>query len=42
MAHAKKLALTESEIVELEAIIRQRTKQAQIVDRSKMLLYNAY
>ena len=41
MAHAKKLALTESEIVELEAIIRQRTKQAQIVDRSKMLLYKS-
>lgn len=41
MAHAKKLALTESEIIELEAIIRQRTKQAQIVDRSKMLLYKS-
>ena len=41
MAHAKILALTDSEIVELETIIRQRTNQAQIVDRSKMLLYKS-
>lgn len=41
MAHAKMLALTDSEIVELETIIRQRTNQAQIVDRSKMLLYKS-
>lgn len=41
MAHAKRLALTDSEIVELETIIRQRTNQAQIVDRSKMLLYKS-
>ena len=41
MAHAKRLALTDSEIIELEKIIRQRTNQAQIVDRSKMLLYKS-
>lgn len=41
MAHAKTLALTDSEIMELETIIRQRTNQAQIVDRSKMLLYKS-
>lgn len=41
MAHAKMLALTEGEISELQTIIRQRTNQAQIVDRSKMLLYKA-
>ncbi len=41
MAHAKMLALTDSEIVELETIIRQRTNQAQIVDQSKMLLYKS-
>ena len=41
MAHAKILALTDSEIVELETIIRQRTNQAQVVDRSKMLLYKS-
>lgn len=41
MAHTKMLALTDSEIAELEIIIRQRTNQAQIVDRSKMLLYKS-
>ena len=41
MARAKILALTDSEIVELETIIRQRTNQAQVVDRSKMLLYKS-
>ena len=41
MARAKMLALTDREIVDLETIIRQRTNQAQIVDRSKMLLYKS-
>lgn len=41
MAYAKRLSLTDSEIVELETTIRQRTNQAQIVDRSKMLLYKS-
>ena len=41
MARAKMLALTDREIADLETIIRQRTNQAQIVDRSKMLLYKS-
>lgn len=39
MAHTKPITLTDEEILYLQSLIRQRTIQAQIVDRAKMLLY---
>ena len=39
MAHAQSIALTNEEILYLQSLIRQRTIQAQIVDRAKILLY---
>ena len=39
MAHAKSITLTNEEILYLESLTRQRTIQAQVVDRAKMLLY---
>ena len=39
MAHAQSIALTNEEILYLQSLTRQRTIQAQIVDRAKILLY---
>jgi len=41
MAHAQAIELTNDEINHLQSIVRQRTIQAQTVDRAKMLLYKA-
>lgn len=39
MAHAQSITLTNEEILYLQSLTRQRTIQAQVVDRAKMLLY---
>ena len=39
MAHTKPITLTNEEILYLQSLTRQRTIQAQVVDRAKMLLY---
>lgn len=39
MAHAKSIALSDEDIKYLQSLTRQRTIQAQIVDRAKILLY---
>lgn len=39
MAHAKSITLSDEDIKYLQSLIRQRTIQAQIVDRAKILLY---
>ena len=41
MAHAYKIELTIEDIEYLQSLTRQRTIQAQVVDRAKMLLYKA-
>lgn len=41
MAHAYKIELTTDDIEYLKSLTRQRTIQAQVVDRAKMLLYKA-
>lgn len=41
MAHTKKISLTEDEIKYLQSLTRQRTIQAQVVERAKTLLYKA-
>ena len=39
MAHAQSITLTNEEVLYLQSLTRQRTIQAQVVDRAKMLLY---
>ena len=39
MAHAKSITLSGEDIKYLQSLTRQRTIQAQIVDRAKILLY---
>mgnify|MGYP001218663099 FL=1 len=39
MAHARSITLTNEEVLYLQSLTRQRTIQAQVVDRAKMLLY---
>jgi len=39
MAHSKPITLTDDDIKYLQSLTRQRTIQAQVVDRAKMLLY---
>ena len=41
MAHARSITLTNEEVLYLQSLTRQRTIQAQVVDRAKMLLYKA-
>lgn len=41
MAHAQSITLTNEEVLYLQSLTRQRTIQAQVVDRAKMLLYKA-
>lgn len=41
MANTKTIELTNDEITYLQSLIRQRTIQAQVVDRAKVLLYKA-
>ena len=41
MAHARSITLTNEEVLYLQSLTRQRTIQAQVVDRTKMLLYKA-
>lgn len=41
MAHAKSITLTNDDVEYLQSLTRQRTIQAQVVDRAKMLLYKA-
>ena len=41
MAHAYKIELTTDDIEYLKSLTRQRTIQAQVVDRAKMLLCKA-
>lgn len=41
MANAKAIILTDDDCEYLQALIRQRTIQAQIVDRAKMLIYKS-
>ena len=39
MAHAKTITLTNDDLEYLQSLIRQRTIQAQVVDRAKILIY---
>jgi transposase len=39
MAHAKSITLTDNDRKYLQTLIRQRTMQAQIIDRAKILIY---
>ena len=41
MANTKTIELTNDEVTYLQSLIRQRTIQAQVVDRAKVLLYKA-
>ena len=41
MAHAQSITLTNEEVLYLQSLTRQRTIQAQVVDRAKMLFYKA-
>lgn len=41
MAHVRSITLTNEEVLYLQSLTRQRTIQAQVVDRAKMLLYKA-
>lgn len=41
MANTKTIELTNDEVIYLQSLIRQRTIQAQVVDRAKVLLYKA-
>ena len=41
MAHAKTITLTNEDLEYLQSLIRQRTIQAQVVDRAKMLIYKS-
>ena len=41
MAHAQSITLTNEEVLYLQSLTCQRTIQAQVVDRAKMLLYKA-
>lgn len=41
MARTKIIKLTNDEVIYLQSLIRQRTIQAQVVDRAKILLYKA-
>lgn len=41
MSHAQSITLTNEEVLYLQSLTRQRTIQAQVVDRAKMLLYKA-
>lgn len=41
MTHAYKIDLTDEEEDYLQSLTRQRTIQAQVVDRAKTLLYKA-
>lgn len=41
MANTKTIELTNDEVAYLQSLIRQRTIQAQVVDRAKVLLYKA-
>ena len=41
MAHAKTITLTNDDLEYLQSLIRQRTIQAQVVDRAKMLIYKS-
>lgn len=41
MAYAQSITLTNEEVLYLQSLTRQRTIQAQVVDRAKMLLYKA-
>ena len=41
MAHAQSITLTNEEVLYLQSLTRQRTIQAQVIDRAKMLLYKA-
>ena len=41
MAHAKTITLTNDDLEYLQSLIRQRTIQAQVVERAKMLIYKS-
>ena len=41
MARTKTIELTNDEVEYLQSLIRQRTIQAQVVDRAKILLYKS-
>ena len=41
MAHAKAITLTNDDLEYLQSLVRQRTIQAQVVDRAKILLYKS-
>ena len=41
MAHAKVITLTNDDLKYLQSLVRQRTIQAQIVERAKILLYKS-
>lgn len=41
MAHAKEITLTNDNLEYLQSLVRQRTIQAQVVDRAKILLYKS-
>ena len=41
MAHAKVITLTNDDLKYLQSLVRQRTIQAQIVKRTKILLYKS-
>ena len=41
MAHAKTITLTNDDLEYLQSLIRQRTIQAQVVDRAKILIYKS-
>lgn len=41
MAHAKAKTLTNDDLEYLQSLVRQRTIQAQVVDRVKILLYKS-
>lgn len=41
MAHAKAITLANDDLEYLQSLVRQRTIQAQVVDRAKILLYKS-
>ena len=41
MAHTKVITLTNDDLKYLQSLVRQRTIQAQIVERAKILLYKS-